>query len=532
LAMLNWLRDPTLYPNDRIREGYIRFPTVFWRAVALVPSHVSTEAVLFVVFLATKIMFFYGLVRLARLATPESHFVRGIVVLIALSPILNIRTPFGYSPVLDPIQTQTPLAIAVMVCAGALLAEGRWVRSAILAAACVYLNAIFVIFMLFPFGVLAVSDFRRYKKRVILSALAGATTIVPWLLGNRALIGAKYPPEYVPALLLFFPRHLVLSTHNPIDLLYGPAFLCVAFAAVMLARKKCVVINRRLEIMACSFAIPVALGAVAGQHHLTPLIATLQLMRADVFLFLFAALLLAASIFQLAKTGVLPYGGAILTISAVIFVLPLTPMRLFLLLLGIGMTYWNLCVIAICSSRIHLRDNVAPGGRAERLSHETPLVGVVVIFAAMAIAVSADHRALDVFTSAPRQGDWFDVQRWARVSTSRDSVFLVPPNTQGFRIESLRSSWGEWKDGTALYWDAQFAGTYVHRLNELGVYKAPVKPADSDAMGEVYRLQSHEHLLSIARENNLQYIVQFSGATSDTKPVYSNRSFSVYPVSP
>ena len=37
LAMLNWLRDPTLYPGDAILGGFIRYPGIFWKAVALVP---------------------------------------------------------------------------------------------------------------------------------------------------------------------------------------------------------------------------------------------------------------------------------------------------------------------------------------------------------------------------------------------------------------------------------------------------------------------------------------------------------------
>jgi hypothetical protein len=96
----------------------------------------------------------------------------------------------------------------------------------------------------------------------------------------------------------------------------------------------------------------------------------------------------------------------------------------------------------------------------------------------------------------------------------------------------MRSSWGEWKDGTALYWDAQFATTYVERLNELGVYTAPVGASGPDVMAEDYRRQSFEHLLTVARTNHLQYIVQFSAVTYDATPVYSNRSLNVYRVSP
>jgi hypothetical protein len=532
IAMINWLRDPTLYPNDPIRVGFARFPSVFWRAVALVPDHVSTQVVLFAVFVATKIIFFYGLTRLARCLSTERHFVSGVLVFFALSPILNIRTPFGYSPILDPIQTQTPLTIALLVYAGAKLIEGYWLRAAVVTAACFYLNAILVVFVLFAFAPLAVADFRHYSKRILLSSFGGAFIIAPWLLRNHTLAGGKYPPEYVPALLLYFPRHLVLSSHNHIDFIYGPVFLCAALGAVILAHKKGVPINWRVELVTSCFAIPVALGVVAGQCYLTPLIATLQFMRADAFLFLYAALLLAAAVYKLAVSARLPYAKGLLAIIALAFVLPLAPVRFLLLLVAVAVIYGTDCLKAIEVGKDWLRDNLNLSKRTEWLLDAVLLIAASLILWTAASASVADPQRWKMFEWSLNHGDSFELQTWARLNTSSDSVFLVPPNEGGFRIGSLRSSWGEWKDGTSVYLDPEFAPTYLNRMNELGIHEAPMKPNTPNSMPGIYRRQSLEHLLMIARENHLQYIVQYADVPYNATPVYSNPSFRVYAVSP
>jgi hypothetical protein len=524
LAMINWLRDPTIYPGDPVREGYVRFPSVFWRVVALVPTHINTEAVLFVVFLATKIIFFYGLIRLARSVNSARYFVCGVAVLFALSPMLNIRTPFGYSPVLDPVQTQTPLAIAFLVYAGATLAEGRWLRAAIVTAACVYLNTIYVVFMLFAFGALAVTDYHRNKRQVLWSAVVGAAIITPWVLWNRALVGAKYPPEYIPALLLFFPRHLVLSSHNRIDLLYGPGFLCVAVTALILAHRKGIALNWRLELMACSFAIPVALGVAAGEYHLTPLLASLQLMRADSFLFLYTALLFVASIHQLAARAVVPYAKAMAALAAAVFAFPSTPVRFLLILFGLAVVWGNPWLESIGSAQICQR---ILGTETKRVLQAVYLVGISLL---MVSAIGIDVRTPGIFILSSNGGEWLDLQAWARLNTPPDSVFLVPPGEAGFRVNSQRSSWGEWKDGMAVYLYPQFAASYINRMADLGVHVAPMQPSGPDSLREIYNRQSTDHLLTIARENHLQYIVQYTEAKRDGTPEYSNRRFAVYRV--
>src|ERR1035441_10215214 len=58
LPLLNWIRNPALYPKDPIREAYARFPTLFWPMVAAISKWFSTQHVLFAFFVLTKVLFF------------------------------------------------------------------------------------------------------------------------------------------------------------------------------------------------------------------------------------------------------------------------------------------------------------------------------------------------------------------------------------------------------------------------------------------------------------------------------------------
>src|SRR5215831_14575420 len=79
LAMVNWLKNPALYPNDPITEGFARFPTFFWPAVAYASTWVDTQLVLFLAFLVTKGLFFGALTRLVAAALQDARWIACIV---------------------------------------------------------------------------------------------------------------------------------------------------------------------------------------------------------------------------------------------------------------------------------------------------------------------------------------------------------------------------------------------------------------------------------------------------------------------
>ena len=533
LAMLNWLRDPTMYPGDMIREGFARYPTIFWKAVALVPHGVSTEAILFGLFLLTKFLFFLGLAWIARFATSDGRFVRLAMVLVALAPALNRQLPFGAVRLLDPIQTQSPLAIAVLVVACAALLDGRWILATVLAAASIYLSVPYTVFALFAFVALALADFRSKPRTILVSGVLGAGLMLPWLAMNLPMLRQHDPPDYVEALLLFYPLHLKWGTHHRIDFVYGPGFLLCGLIVALWAHKKRSAPGSRLEIMAAAFSVPVAIGVVMGEVHLTPPLARMQLMRADAFLFLFSAMVLFVAVYNMARNAAIPFARVALPAAFVVFLLPATPLRLSLAILGLAIAFRDDC------GRLLRRASEAlatfPLFRGRQRIARWSLIAVICVACAGLLAETVRATPFAEMFSIPGRApsDWAAVQVWARDNTPRDAAFLVPTFMEGFRVLSERSSWGEWKDGTAAYLYPPFADTYISRMRDVGWTTAP----DLNGRGTVqlrYKALSWETLLALATANRLQYIVQYRDVPypDAPAPVYSNAGFAVYKIQP
>ncbi|MGA8220130.1 MAG: DUF6798 domain-containing protein [Candidatus Acidiferrales bacterium] len=478
----------------------------------------------------TKLIFFYASARIARFSTGDLRFARLIVVVFALSPMLNARLPFGADHLLDPVETHTALGIALLVCAGAWLLERKWISAAILTAACIYVSAPFAIFMLFAFLVLAVPDWRVDQRKILASALTGAIMMSPFAIADREHVLGASPPDYVQALLLFYPFHLKFSAHPLRWQILGPGFIFLTAAIVLWARSRGAAPNRRLELMALSFVFPVLLGVVAGEWFLTPFIARLQLMRADTFLFCFSALLLANAAYALVRQRESLWAYTALVMGALVFLLPLTPLRLLLLAVGIPLALWPGTLSALDWFKSLNRMRPVLRGWSPAAAQMALVAALFVVYAVLLVAAWKDPRTFEQFSPHDRpMGDWKNLQFWARDNTQRDAVFLVPTGVEGFRVFSQRSSWGEWKDGNGVYFYPALAPGYISDMGEMGLDDSI--PANKYVtLDERYDAMPWEKLVSIARKHQLQYIIQFSDVGYPGEIVYANSSYKVYRV--
>jgi len=57
---------------------------------------------------------------------------------------------------------------------------------------------------------------------------------------------------------------------------------------------------------------------------------------------------------------------------------------------------------------------------------------------------------------------------WARDNTSRKDIFIIPPHLSGFRIESERTVYVAWQDGTFGNLKPGFALEWTERLANVG----------------------------------------------------------------
>src|SRR5262245_1023870 len=218
LAMVNWLKNPSLYPGDPITEGFARFPTFFWPAVAYASTWADTQLVLFLAFLLTKVLFFCALTRLVARALPDARLVGCIVCAVALSPVLNNGTPLSDSDVLNSVQTHTSLAVALLLWVGCFLLEGRWVRAALVLGLSTYINGLFVIFVLFALAGFVLVDWPRRKREILLAGVLLGIVIVPCLVLSHGTFPSAFPKDYVEAILLRNPEHFTLQSHKLVDL--------------------------------------------------------------------------------------------------------------------------------------------------------------------------------------------------------------------------------------------------------------------------------------------------------------------------
>src|SRR5262249_40119096 len=123
-----------------------------------------------------------------------------------------------------------------------------------------------------------------------------------------------------------------------------------------------------------------------------------------------------------------------------------------------------------------------------------------------------------------------DVQQWAKSNTSQDAKFLVPPSPDGFRIFSERVCVGEWKDGEIIYTFPAFAGEWRRRIGVVGMQILAGQASwgyKEKMILQEYKEQSWEHLLAVARENHIDYVVQYAERPYDIPSVFRNKEFAV-----
>ncbi len=111
------------------------------------------------------------------------------------------------------------------------------------------------------------------------------------------------------------------------------------------------------------------------------------------------------------------------------------------------------------------------------------------------------------FTIGNKQDDtWLAAQEWAKANTPRDALFIVPPHMEGFRVESERTIYGDWKDGTQMFFNPEFGKEWIRRMKKLGY------SGDDTKLNENYMALTSADFERIAaesgRKHSAVYIIQ------------------------
>ena len=130
-----------------------------------------------------------------------------------------------------------------------------------------------------------------------------------------------------------------------------------------------------------------------------------------------------------------------------------------------------------------------------------------------------------------QEENWLDVQVWAKQNTRPKDVFIVPPTLAGFRVESERAIYGDWKDGTLMNFNPSFGYEWFRRMEKLG-YR------EGYSFEEGFKNLTEPDFNSIAGETQTgdskaykTFLVMFKERDTLKFPiVYGNEKFIVYEI--
>jgi hypothetical protein len=147
-----------------------------------------------------------------------------------------------------------------------------------------------------------------------------------------------------------------------------------------------------------------------------------------------------------------------------------------------------------------------------------PRTAMLTVAALGLVLIAEARRWLPVPTRATT--DYSAVAHWAAQMTPTQSVFLVPYERLrlpiGFRLQSERAVWVDWKEGGAVMWQPSFYGQWNTRKTE------------------VSQLMSVEASLAYACAHHIGYVVYdrrkrwLDAARFDAQRVYSTTTYDVY----
>jgi uncharacterized protein DUF6798 len=229
-----------------------------------------------------------------------------------------------------------------------------------------------------------------------------------------------------------------------------------------------------------------------------------QLFRSSKFLFYLSLILAVGALFNSAKKSNLITFTIILALSYSLFYSGVMSKNSFFLF------FTFLMIVLFLSYYIPFK----------RLSRELTIVGVIL----SVILLLKSPTSINLSNSQNKY--WIEAQTWARTSSDLNAVFIVPPAIEGFRVESERTVYVDFKEGTSLFFNQAYGKQWIDRMKMVGF-------REGGDMAAGYKKMEKSEFMQIAYIYNLAnklpiYIVSYAGMELDLPLLFENKMFNIY----
>lgn len=474
--LLQKLDQPNLYPNDPFADTAYSFATVYWYIVHWIGQFIPIPIVLFVLFLANRVLVVYAAYCLLRTAFPNNWLATlGGLMVVSLVP----RPLVGAGNPIKHLADQTTLAFACTMLGLNAFVNRRWVQSAIWMGIATSMNLMYAIFgMSYLVATFLVdSRFRREWRSILSASPLGLLLGLPGIL--LVATEAARPVENVRAVWqaseLNYAEHFFMGIYP-----FWIHAIVVGLFLVALWMARCGA-SPSDRLMGAWTAVGVGWYLLAWLNplliHSLPLLHLHPIRGHDLWVVL-VGLYWAG---KAAEWISVQTGGGMRGIATVSFVLsvatlwnvmlPPSPLRL-----GAALATW----VGVWGGSIAfywLRRTWSPG----------------VAYALMAVCLTGLAIARHIReVNYLRQTDSRAVAAiaaWAQQHTSREDVFLIPLVDMGcasqvaplaqvpmapwnlFRAMAQRNVFVTWLDGSGWTYAPWYAATWIERMRALGLHE-------------------------------------------------------------
>ena len=449
IPFLKSLVNPALYRSDYILPARSLYVSALWPLLA-VPVRlglVGLPALLFGCHVVSILFTFLAIHRIAL-----ALFRRQDAAILSVFFALFSKPVLGGVHTLDLAFYPRVAALPLLLFAVDSFLRGAYVRCWTLQGIAFLIHPLTAVYASLGLSAAALVSLDRIGRRPLLRGLAiFAMLAVPLLVWQHlhapaSLRALHADPVWVQILRLRSPQHLFPFSWPAREFLRAALFLGT-FAWSFRFPPPAFLHRAVVAFCGVTLASWIA-GTVLTEISPVPLVIQLQFFRGSTFLYFLSAIYVAhACVILTERASHRATAQAAACAAAVLY----------------DATIWRYALaglIALLAVRHGLF--AIPNTRSRRL---WPL-GLVAIAALLGMGV---YIRKDPFTIGSSQRvEWLAAQRWAAQHTGVRDLFIVPPQSTGFRVESERAIYGDWKDGTLMFFDPAFGTVWMRRMRALG----------------------------------------------------------------
>ena len=460
------LNDPSLYPSDPFAATLRYYASPLWQVVAWFAATVPLESLLFWLFVLERFLVIGASAFLAHSFTPKSRLAMvGSMALFAFA----IRPIVGMGTLTSPYFEQTGFSIVFFLLAVAAFYRHRpfwW-------AACLgiefNLNSMYGTYAVtyFLMAFLISGEYRRSWKKWMAACLFFLFLAAPALWMTLRAFGrpSSGDQEWITALEFYYPYHFYPSTWGRRD--WGVLGLLFALTTLVLfnCRKKEAKLWRFNMVWLGVCLIWIFYAFISVYVARSPAMIIMHPARAtDLWYCLAGISLLSAAAARLEEDPA--------PVWAAIFGASVWTWELFQ---GSYVIVPALISIAVAFNHRWAWEFLLAKGSPKRIA----FLLCVWVLTASSLSFYGRYRESGTVEQALCQkppAPITEAAQWAGAHTSRDTVFLIDPTWELFRIFSRRPVFLLWKDGSAILWDKPFAGEWLTRFHAIGIDTARTRP--------------------------------------------------------